>query len=171
MSLQFLESLKDIFEWGSVGLVLATFLCTFGLVVTTRKINKIQAEELRQFQLRIESEQQKTAKAQKEAADTQLALKSYVDMMAKSINDRHLDSKRFIELLNGRPKGTAEISYEPDEAEAQQFAFELHRSLGPDGAGWKVLDIKPISAGTISSGGEVLLDTLRKRASTGIAVM
>jgi hypothetical protein len=54
-----------------------------GLIITTRKINEIQAEELRQFQLGIEGEQQKTAKAQREAAEAKLALKRYVDDVAE----------------------------------------------------------------------------------------
>lgn len=77
-----LENWKTIFEYGSVGLLFATFVFGAGVVITTRKLNKIQAKELRQFQLKMESEQQKTAEAQKEAANAQLALRQYVNNVA-----------------------------------------------------------------------------------------
>jgi hypothetical protein len=74
-----------------------------GLVITTRKINESQAEEPRQFQFRIEGEQQKTANAQRDAAEVQLALKRYVDDVAekeraarlqidRKVGPRHLTS-------------------------------------------------------------------------------
>jgi hypothetical protein len=140
-----LEGWKSFFEIGGVALLFLTFIFGAGLVLTTNRINRKQAGELRDFQLKMEGEQQKTASAQKEAAEAQLALKQYVGVVAKSVNPRTLDAQRFLELLKGKPKGTAEIWYEPDDRESQAFAIQIHDWLGSAGAGWKVVQPKPLS--------------------------
>jgi hypothetical protein len=130
--------------------------------------------EARSKQLELEREQQKTALAQREAAEAQLAVKSYVDVLAKSMNPRMLDSRRFIEILKGKPKGTAEIWYEPNDVEARDFASQLHDLLGANGAGWNVVGIRPLSGEplyTIVEGQTSPLDELRvEAADTGMAV-
>src|SRR5713226_7856908 len=72
-------------------------------------------------QTRLEKEQQKTAAAQKEAARAQLAMRSYVDVLAKNVNPRTVDGARFVKLLDGRPKASVAIWYEPNDIEAQSF--------------------------------------------------
>jgi DNA-binding protein H-NS len=126
-----LESVSSWAEVLTVALSLLAAISGIVYVVATRPLRKIEAQEVQQ-------ERQKTAAAQAESAKAQLALKQYQDVITKSVNPRHLDSKRFIELLKGKPKGTAEIWYEPGDEEAHHFAEELYQSLGTAGAGWEV---------------------------------
>lgn len=126
-----LEGWKSLFEIGGVVLLGLTFVFGAGALITGNRINAIQSMELGDFKL-------KTAQAEAESARAQLALKQYEDVIAKNVNPRHLDFKRFTELLTGKPKGTAEIWYEPEDEESRDFADELYHSLGPDGAGWTV---------------------------------
>ena len=64
--------------------------------------------------------------------------------------DRFLNSK-FGEILKGKPKGTAEIWYKPNDREAYMFAFQIFGALGSGGAGWNVPAMKPIP----SEGGDL----------------
>ena len=91
-------------------------------------------------QTRLEREQQKTAVAQKEAARAQLAMRSYVDLLAKNVNPRTVDGARFVKLLDGRPKARVAIWYEPDDFETEVFADQLHMWLGSAGAKWDVVE-------------------------------
>jgi hypothetical protein len=130
-----LENWKSVFELGSIVLLGLTFVFGGGVFWTTREVNKKQAEELRQFQLQL-------TRARRETAEAQLALQQYVNVVAKSANPRHIDRKRFVELLQGQPKGTAVIWYQvpDDDDEARNFAFQIYQALGPEGAGWTVTD-------------------------------
>ncbi|MGB9406871.1 MAG: hypothetical protein WCA89_05000 [Terracidiphilus sp.] len=133
-----LEGYKSLFEIGGVVLLFLTFVFGAGALITSNRINVVQSQELRDFKLRIEDEQQKTALAQKEAAEAQLALRQYVNVLAKSANPRLIDHERFIELMKGNTEGSAEIWYEPDDEEAHFFAIQLMNALGPPGLGWHV---------------------------------
>ncbi len=107
---------------------------------------KLEASN-RQLGINLEAERQKTARFQKEAADAQLAVKSYIDVLAKSANPRftNFDAKRFIGILTGKPKGIVEtIWYESDDIEAYQFATTLRGSLGSEGARWDVGEVRPL---------------------------
>jgi hypothetical protein len=66
-------------------------------------------------------------------------------VLAKTLNPRTLDRKVFLDTLAGKPRGSAEIWYEPNDPEAKIFAQDLDRDLGHDGAGWQVEDPKPLS--------------------------
>lgn len=162
-----LEGLKSVFEIGGVVLLGLTFVFGAGALITSNRINALQSKELGEFKL-------KTAEAQAEAANAQLALKQYVDVVAKSGNPRHLDPKRFLELLKGKPKGIAEIWYEPDDEEAREFASQLHRLLGAEGAGWSVREIRslPVNwSGTDLTADQITrLKELETEASTGLAI-
>jgi hypothetical protein len=137
-----LEGWKSLFEIGGVVLLGLTFVFGAGALITGNRINAIQSVELGDFKL-------KTAQAEAESAKAQLALKQYEDVIAKNVNPRRLDFKRFIELLIGKPKGTAEIWYEPGDEESHDFAGELYHALGSDGAGWTVSEPKsfPVKRG------------------------
>jgi len=126
-------------------------------------------------QAELEKEQEKTALAQKEAAQAQLALKQYVDLVAKRAGPRYLDVKRFLESLRGKPKGSAELWYKADDTEAYLFALQIRRWLGPgaeaDGAGWDVPEPKPIPP----QGGDPRIPTnapsdIRHGDSTGLTL-
>ena len=161
-----LEWWKSVFEWTGAVAVLVSFLCAAGLIKLGKRINQIQAQELRNFQLRMEQEQQKTALAQQHAAEAQRALSQYVDVVAKSGNPRHIDFKRFVELLQGKPKGSAQIWYRPDDDEAWEFAFQIYNALGPTGAGWSVTEPKSTSGKLVNKDRHVLEDT-----KNGVAII
>lgn len=59
-------------------------------------------------------------------------------LLAKSINRRDVDISKFVELLKGKPKGSVEIWYEPNDSEVLIFALQLEKALGSEGAGWEV---------------------------------
>jgi hypothetical protein len=64
-----LESWKAVFEIGGVALIAITFIFGAGALIVNNRINAIQAKELKDFKIRFEEEQQKTALAQREAAE------------------------------------------------------------------------------------------------------
>lgn len=133
-----IEGWKAFFEWGGVILLLLTFTFGAGTVFFTNKLNRVQAREIREFRINIEQEQQKTAAAQTEAANAQLALHTYVTVLAKSVNPRIIDPNRFAELLRGTEPGSVDILYESTDEEARVFAMQIEHCLGSAGAGWSV---------------------------------
>jgi hypothetical protein len=161
-----LESWKSCFEWGGVVAVLASFLFGAGAIIFNNRINRIQAQELRNFQLKMEQEHQNTARAQQHAAEAQRALAQYVDVVAKSGNPRHIDFKRFVELLQGKQKGSAEIWYRPDDDEAREFAFQIYGGLGPTGAGWSVTEPKSSSGKLVNKNRHVV-----EAAKNGVVII
>jgi hypothetical protein len=164
-----LESWKVFFEVGGIVLLALTFVFGAGAWLVNNRLSLVQTKELEDFKLTFQEEQQKTASAQEEAAKAQLALKQYQDVIARSVNPRHLDSERFIKLLSGKPKGTVEIWYEPGDTEAYDFANELDQSLR--GAGWGVRS--PIAFLGLPPMGDRMqwVDSLRVSAeSSGMAI-
>src|SRR5205823_6555578 len=99
-------------------------------------------------------EQQQTARAQREASALQMAVKSYVESIVKSVNPRSItfDHSRFDRIVKRLPAGRAEILYEPNDPEARDFASLIHGALS--GAGWSVGNsIQPAgAAGGASTG-------------------
>ncbi len=98
---------------------------------------------------RLRNEQRATAHAQKEAADAQLALRKYVDAVARRQTPRHLDRGKLVKLLEGKPRSRVELLYNPNDLEAWWFADEICLFLGKGngnepGAGWDVSQPKPI---------------------------
>ncbi len=119
------------------------------------------ASDAKAAQQRVEKD---LAVAQKEAADSELALRRYVDLVARSVSPRRIDSKKFLELLKGQPKGTVEIWYVPNDEEASTFASQLAYWLGPKGAGWGVSALKPLPDTGVS-------EELRRGAGFGLAMV
>ena len=111
---------------------------------------KVATAESDKRQTDLEKEQQKTAHAQKEAAEAQLALQKYIDDVAKHQRPRLLDFKKFVADLTGKSKGSVTLLYAPNDSEAYTFAIHIRRWLGPgvdgDGAGWNVSVPMPIPA-------------------------
>lgn len=145
-----LEGWKALFDAASVILLFLTFVSGAGALFISNRINVIQTKELEDFRLRIEGEQQKTAKVQREAAEAQLALRKYVDNVAAHQRPRLLDFKKFVASLKDKPKSTITILYSPNDSEAYTFAGHIRRGLGSgtdgDGAGWEVSAPVPIPA-------------------------
>jgi hypothetical protein len=84
-------------------------------------------------------------KAVSDALTRLMAVKWNLESLGQAVNPRRLDRKVFLDALAGKPKGTAEIWYEPNDPEAKFFAEDLHNDLGPNGAGWRIEDTKPLS--------------------------
>jgi hypothetical protein len=64
-----IEGWKAVFEIGGVVLLALTFVFGAGALIVNNRLNVIQAKELADFKIKFEEEQQKTALAQKEAAE------------------------------------------------------------------------------------------------------
>ena len=105
--------------------------------------------ETKAAEAKLEGEQQKTARAQKEAADAQLALKKYVEEVARRERPRQLDGKKFVKSLQGKPQARIVLLYDPGNSEAWHFARDIYwwlgKGVGNDkGAGWEVSVPTPI---------------------------
>jgi hypothetical protein len=125
------------------------------LEVATKAARKAESE--------LAAEQRQTAEAQEKAAHAQLILETYVSVFSKNLTARRMDCRRAIEQLKHTTKGSVEIWYEPDDEEATDFASQVYRCLGRDGAGWEVQSA-PFSARPETT-------ELRKAAnSSGIAI-
>jgi hypothetical protein len=81
----------------------------------------------------LEKEQQKTAMAQRDAANT---LKQSIDYVYLVASYRRLNVPKCLAILRGRPKGTAEIWFKPWDEEALLFAVQIESTLKK--AGWTV---------------------------------
>lgn len=90
----------------------------------------------------LQIEQRKTAEAQQETAKAQLELKTHVNHVAQRAGPRSL-SDRFLQALEGKPKGSAEIWYNPFDKEAYTFALQIWSVLSK-GAGWNTSKPKPL---------------------------
>jgi len=94
----------------------------------------------------------------------------YADLIAFKVSWRTIDEKKFHGLMAGKPIGTAEIWFEPDD-EAFNFASQIARALKD--AGWKVSDPEPMPKDRKWSPKPpmTVLDDLRQDASmNGLAI-
>jgi hypothetical protein len=84
------------------------------------------------------------------AAEARLKLGEYVDTVAERQFNRRLDSRKFVELLKGKPKARVEVLYNPNDLEAWDLALDIHEWLGKGpskadvAAGWDVAPPEPI---------------------------
>jgi hypothetical protein len=97
----------------------------------------------------LEQERQKTARFQKDADIARLALGKELKMVSARQLPRQLDRVGFINILNGHPKGKAEIWFVSEDQEAFLLATEIYDALGfgtqnSPGAGWEVVPPVPI---------------------------
>jgi hypothetical protein len=145
-----LEGWRTLFEIGGVILLFLTFVCGAGVVLTGKKINALQAEEVRQ----IEQQQRKAAEEQKQAAAERLAVQRNLAEVTNRQNPRIINREKFLKRLEGVPKKKVEILYNPNDVEAYAFANQIRALLGPgvQGAGWEVSEPRPIP----STGGNEL---------------
>jgi hypothetical protein len=90
----------------------------------------------------VETGKQRTALAQEDAAKAQLALKQYVDEVAKRQRPRTLPADVLRNALSGKPPAKAEILYSPEGGEPYQFALELFFGLWA--LKWEVAQPRPI---------------------------
>lgn len=110
---------------------------------------------------------ERAAKNEKEAAhlnrvaeDERLARALAEDQMAKQLTilsigqaQRGLDNKSFVRELTGKTKFKVVILYE-DGIEPYMFAQQINRWLGSgagDGAGWEILEVKPVPGNGITA--------------------
>jgi hypothetical protein len=136
-----LEGWKSFFEIGGLVFVFLTFASAVGALISGNRVNAVQKRELREFQLRIESEQQKTAQAQKEAAEAQQTLNQF--LLAHAF-PRQLKSD-IRESLRSLPPAKAEVCYKELDFESLMFANAIQNAL--TGSGWNVsAEVIPIPA-------------------------
>ena len=132
-----LESWKVFFEVGGIVLLALTFIFGAGAWLANNRLSAIQTKELDDFKLKFQEEQQKTAEAQAEAARAQLQLRQYIENVEKKAGPRRLNREKFLEMLNGKPTGTAIVLYKSEDTEAFQFAGQICANLKT--AGWNVV--------------------------------
>lgn len=137
-----LEHWKDFFEIGGVTLLFLTFVFGAGALFTTSKLNKRQAASLRDFEIRLQKEQQKTAAAEQATAEAQLALRKYTNPRWRNLT---IDAKEFKKSLQGKPTSKFEILYPREDEEAYTFALVLSEML--KSVGWTLAEIRPLEAG------------------------
>jgi hypothetical protein len=84
-----LEFWKAVFEYGGVLLLFFTFIFGGGLVITTTRLNHIQADELREFNRKLTEAQTGLAEQQERAATAERKLLE----LQERIKPRHLTDK------------------------------------------------------------------------------
>jgi hypothetical protein len=77
MSVESLEFWKNLFEIAGVVLLLLTFIAGAGALWFNRKLNAVQSEQVRQFNLELGRQKERTAKAEQAASDAALALAKF----------------------------------------------------------------------------------------------
>ena len=138
------EGLKIVFDWAAVILLFLTFAAGVGVLITGNVINKRQSRELQEFRLRIEAEQQKTAKAQQDAAEAQKLLAQSLTRFVRRSGDRIADFNKLVEAFKDKPKGVMEVRYKDDDSEAKKFSEDIERAF--QSIGWAV-STRPIKTG------------------------
>lgn len=107
------------------------------------KSGKAESSALRALNLAKEAAT-KTGSLEKES----LILESRLSVVAKRQEFRMLDAKVFLDLLRGKPKAKASVWYLPENLESFSLGDQIVRWLGPgvngDGAGWKLIDFRPV---------------------------
>jgi len=171
-----LETWKSIADWATIVLIALTVVSGSAALIMGDRINEKQTEQSRKFDEDLTAAKTELARAQKETADAQLALRKYIDDAAIARGPRRLDFKKFVAELRGKPKGTVQIWFAPNDEEAFELALQINRWLGPgdngDGVGWTVREPKPIPA----AGGipEISTDAppgIRYGAMNGMAII
>lgn len=132
-------SLEAISSWAEVLTVVFTMLaaaCGVAYVAANRPLKRLQEKESLE-------DKRATARAQEDAARAQLELKQYVEQVRKQAGPRKL-SPKFAEALQGKPTGTVDILYAPEDMEAYGLALQMWHAL--KGTGWTAAHPKPIPA-------------------------
>jgi hypothetical protein len=111
-----LEGWRAFFETGGVILLFLTFVFGAGAVLTSKRINEKQAEELRQFSLNLAAQQERAAKAEQVAAEAKST--------AANANDRTL----VLETDAANAKATQQ-RVETDLAKQQERAAKAEKDL------------------------------------------
>ncbi len=117
---------------------------------------EIQATTDNERALKLESDNLKlqatVATLEKETAvarERQAGAERLLAEVSKRMGPRLLNIPVFREAMKGKPKGKCEIVYWPNDSEAQEYSLQFLRWLGAgidgDGAGWEVLDPKPMA--------------------------
>jgi hypothetical protein len=134
----------NIRRWNNANMLFIAIVAlgAAGLVFTGLALNR-KNDDLADMQDTVsEQEKQATAKAQKETADAQLALRKYIDNIARHQEGRFLDRKVFLEQLKDKPTGSVDIRYKDKDVGAYLLAFQLWKFL-EDASGWKVSEPLP----------------------------
>ncbi len=111
-----------------------TMVVISGVVIEQRADRALSALVVNQ-QEPTETLQRQTLKMQSEAADR-------FNRLNLQAGDRFLDPIKALAFLKGKPKGTAQLLYKPNDREAYMFALQIEGIL--TAAGWTVPPMKLI---------------------------
>lgn len=167
------QTLELISSWSEVlgavfGILAATSVVVY--VLANKPLRAIEAREnlqlrtdlenatatARSKQAELEVEQQKTAKAQEEAAKAQTVLAQSLTRFARRSGHRIADFGKLVDAFKDKPKKTLEIRYKADDTEAENFSHDIDRAF--QHIGWTV-SVRPLKAGETLGG--MALDELK----------
>lgn len=137
------EISKSIADWATILLIALTVVSGSAALILGDRMNKKQAKQLQQFSEELIAAKTGLAQAQEESAEAQLALRKYIDNVARHQGRRSLDRHAFLEELKDKPTGRVDIRYKENDSEAYWFAFQVWKLL--DDAGWGVSNPLPFS--------------------------
>ncbi len=147
--------------WGlqTVSLVLVALTVVIGglAILAGRRANKLQEEKILALQTSLSEAREKQAEAE-----------AHLETVRKKQSPRGLvfDSDLFVSALAGKPAGTVEILFKPDDEDAHSLAYAIYSSLRR--ARWPAgLPPKRIPSG--SEPARLLLDMFTWRV--GVAVI
>lgn len=110
------ETWKAVADWATIVLIALTVVSGSAALILGHRIYEEQSTQL--------------AKAQKESAEAQLALRQYIDEVNRDRGPRMIvDHKAFVSALLGKPKATVEILFNPNDEEAFELAIQIRRWL------------------------------------------
>ena len=179
-----LEVWKTFFEYGGVILLFLTFVFGAGALITTRRINELQAEKLREFdreltgaKTQLGKQQEATADAERQSAEAKERAES--ERIARIRLEQQIAARRLsgtqketlIKLLAPHPDSVAIVSTMLD-GEGSDLADDFDAALGA--ARWHTMRIRNhissgfgVSIGTVA--GTVLPGT--KRLADGLTAI
>lgn len=126
-----LEALLDRIDWWGFWCTIAVFVAIGGEAATHLWYKQVSKR------LQVVLNAEATAQAQR------------LEYTRANAGPRQLDLEAFSKALEGKPTGTAQVLYKPNDVEAFWFALEITQSL--KAAGWNASDPLPIPLGSGSN--------------------
>ena len=153
------ESLKSLFDVLAVALLFLTFAAGLGVLVTGRIVDARQKVQIRKFDADLTAAKTELGKQQERAANAESELSGVVLELEKQKEATANAEKTLLELserqgsrfiknhslmnaLKGKPTGSVQIWYQPNDPEAYWYATDIAGELL--GAGWTVPVAVPI---------------------------
>lgn len=129
-SIEKLSLLIAAANWGIAATLLIAFVCTVLTIKAGSRRDELMAAE---------------------SARLQASLKTNIEAVGERVRPRRLN-KHWEESLKGKPTGSVEIWYQPEDQEAYMLAKTIFHSL-KDGFGWTASEPIPIPKGRMETPG------------------